>query len=509
VVLCMLLLKRETDYLDDIGASHGNKEPGARLFGCIVVGLFCGILIGKITEYFTSHTDPPTRSIAEAGQYGPGPVVIQGLGMGMFSTVVPMLLIVVTVLVAYGLAGFYGVAISCVGMLSTLGVTMSTDAYGPVSDNAGGIAEMCELPDWVRESTDKLDALGNTTAATGKGFSNGSAVLAALSLLAAFARSANISSIDIVKPEVVCGLLLGALQPYIFSAMTMLSVNKAAQEMMAEVRRQFTELRDDEGRHLLDPAYDGPPPDYDQCIRISTDSSLREMLLPGALAIFCPLTVGFLLGSHALTGFLLGAIASGYLLGVQMSNTGGAWDNAKKWVEANEMKLRGVVRPKKSPEHAAVVVGDTIGDPYKDTSGPSLNILIKLMTQFSFVVGHLLAPGWKYWYIGIMCGLVGMIGIIVINSVLLAKEEKSPEYFDEDEEGMKEKLDFIAAQIRRMGGESDKLLKQIAHVKKIRQDIAEEQPEVFQKFVEDHPEPQLNTSEDIDEIIKLAGKLTR
>eukprot|EP00756_Hemistasia_phaeocysticola_P011368 Hpha_TRINITY_DN15114_c3_g1::TRINITY_DN15114_c3_g1_i2::g.127064::m.127064/K15987/hppA; K(+)-stimulated pyrophosphate-energized sodium pump len=482
IILCMLLFKREADYLEDTLASHGQKQPGARIFGCIVVGLVCGILIGKVTEYFTSHTDEPTRSIARAGQYGPGPVVIQGLGQGMFSTVVPMFLIVITVLVSYGLAGFYGVAISCVGMLSTLGVTMSTDAYGPVSDNAGGIAEMCELPEWVRESTDKLDALGNTTAATGKGFSNGSAVLAALSLLAAFARSAQISNIDLVKPEVVGGLLLGALQPYIFSAMTMLSVNKAAQEMMAEVRRQFTTLRDDQGRHLLDPEYDGPDPDYDNCIKISTDSSLREMLLPGALAIFCPLTVGFLLGSHSLTGFLLGAIGSGYLLGVQMSNTGGAWDNAKKWVEAGGLKLKGIVRPKKSPEHAAVVVGDTIGDPYKDTSGPSLNILIKLMTQFSFVVGHLLDPGYKFWYIGVICAIVGLTFIVAIQVLLLNKPEPSEHYYDEDPEGVHEKLDFIAAQVRRMDGETDKLNKQIKLVYEMEAEIQAAHPEVFAEF---------------------------
>eukprot|EP01065_Artemidia_motanka_P018658 TRINITY_DN21_c0_g1_i11.p1 TRINITY_DN21_c0_g1~~TRINITY_DN21_c0_g1_i11.p1 ORF type:complete len:972 (+),score=375.90 TRINITY_DN21_c0_g1_i11:125-3040(+) len=481
LILCMLLFRREADYLDDISAAEHQQQPGARLFGCICIGLLCGILIGKVTEYFTSHTDEPTRAIARSGQYGPGPVVIEGLGQGMYSTIVPMMLIVFTVLASFYLAGLYGTAISCVGMLSTLGVTMSTDAYGPVSDNAGGIAEMCELPSWVRESTDKLDALGNTTAATGKGFSNGSAVLAALSLLAAFSRSAGIDEIDLVEPVVVCGILLGALQPYVFSAMTMLSVNKAAQEMMAEVRRQFQEKRDSQGRHLLDADYDGPDPDYDQCIRISTESSLREMLLPGALAVFCPLTVGFLFGSHSLTGFLLGAIASGYLLGVQMSNTGGAWDNAKKWVEADGMKLKGVVRPKKSPEHAAVVVGDTIGDPYKDTSGPSLNILIKLMTQFSFVVGHLLDPFWKFWYIGVTVGLAGLLFMTVLY-FMLQKETPGDEFYNETREGSMQKLDFIASQIRRMDGETSKLHKNLDAVAKLHAELRERHPAFVEEW---------------------------
>eukprot|EP01062_Namystynia_karyoxenos_P048820 TRINITY_DN372_c0_g1_i5.p1 TRINITY_DN372_c0_g1~~TRINITY_DN372_c0_g1_i5.p1 ORF type:complete len:974 (+),score=377.04 TRINITY_DN372_c0_g1_i5:120-2924(+) len=483
IVLCMLLLHRETEYLDDIEAQPQQLQPGARLFSCIVVGLLCGILIGKVTEYFTSHTDEPTRSIARSGQFGPGPVVIEGLGQGMYSTIVPMVLIASTVLGSYYLAGLYGTAIACVGMLSTLGVTMSTDAYGPVSDNAGGIAEMCQLPAWVRESTDKLDALGNTTAATGKGFSNGSAVLAALSLLGAFTRAANVEHINLLKPEVVVGILIGALQPYIFSAMTMLSVNKAAQEMMAEVRRQFQELKDDQGRRLLDPSYNGPDPDYDRCIKISTDSSLKEMLLPGSLAIFSPLTIGFMLGSQALTGFLLGAIASGYLLGVQMSNTGGAWDNAKKWVEAGEMKLKGIVRPKKSLEHAAVVVGDTIGDPYKDTSGPSLNILIKLMTQFSFVIAPLLDEDWDHVWVGVLLFACAVILFLIVSKCVVSRPElPDDDYYDTTEEGVHEKLDFLDGLQRRIDADLEKISKGRDALIKVRSEVQEQHADAWGKW---------------------------
>eukprot|EP00666_Eupelagonemidae_sp_cell4sb_P013714 gene13714-2476_t len=389
IILCVFLFKEEANFLLDTHAEYEQRQPGWRLQGCVILGLLAGVFIGKVTEYYTSHTDEPTQSIARAGEYGPGPVVIQGLGQGMYSTVVPLTLILSTVLGSYYMAGPYGTAIAAVGMLSTLGVTMSTDAYGPVSDNAGGIAEMTGLPAAVRECTDELDALGNTTAATGKGFSNGSAVLAAISLLAAYARMANIEAVDMMKPVVVCGIIFGALQPYVFGAMTMLSVNRAAQEMMAEVRRQWN-IVDENGKTILDD--DGPKPDYHACIQISTDASLKEMLPPGVLAVFCPLIVGFTFGSHALAGFLLGAIASGYLLGVQMSNTGGAWDNAKKYTEAGGLRIKGVTRPKKTLEHAAVVVGDTIGDPFER------RLWTRLMTQFSFVVGGLLDDGWRFWY---------------------------------------------------------------------------------------------------------------
>eukprot|EP01060_Flectonema_neradi_P009830 TRINITY_DN16_c0_g1_i7.p1 TRINITY_DN16_c0_g1~~TRINITY_DN16_c0_g1_i7.p1 ORF type:complete len:909 (+),score=238.50 TRINITY_DN16_c0_g1_i7:48-2774(+) len=415
VILCVFLFRAERDELEDLyDTPWRQKEPGARLLGCIVVGLVVGILIGLATEYFTSHTDEPTQSIGRATEFGPGPVIIQGLGQGMYSTVIPLVLIVAAVLGAYYLAGFYGTAVACVGMLSTLGVTMSTDAYGPVSDNAGGIAEMAELPSWVRDYTDQLDALGNTTAATGKGFANGSAVLSALSLLIAFSRVAEIESVDLLKPVVVIGVLIGSCLPYVFGAMTMLSVNKAAQEMMFEVRRQFKAnpklLTDKDSR-----------PDYKKCIEISCKSSLREMVLPGVLATFSPLVVGFIFGSHALVGLLVGAIASGYLQGVMMSNTGGAWDNAKKWIEAGSFELKGEVQGKGTDCHKAAVCGDTVGDPFKDTSGPALNILIKLMTRFAFVCAPLFADDWEYWWVGLIL-LGGAIVLVIILKFTLLKE---------------------------------------------------------------------------------------
>eukprot|EP01065_Artemidia_motanka_P018659 TRINITY_DN21_c0_g1_i2.p1 TRINITY_DN21_c0_g1~~TRINITY_DN21_c0_g1_i2.p1 ORF type:complete len:988 (+),score=359.83 TRINITY_DN21_c0_g1_i2:125-3088(+) len=471
-ILCFFYLRDETGFLEDTDASMRQSQPGARVAGCVLLGLVAGVFIGKVTEYFTSHTFQPTQSIARAGEFGPGPVVIQGIGMGMYSTVVPMTLIVSTILGSFYMAGLYGTAIACVGMLSTLGVTMSTDAYGPVSDNAGGIVEMCELND-VRPLTDKLDALGNTTAATGKGFANGSAVLAAVSLLAAYTRSANLQTIDLLKPIVVCGLLLGALQPYVFAAMTMLSVNKAAQEMMAEVRRQFDELKDAKGRRILDPEYDGDMPDYDRCIAISTKSALKEMLLPGIISIFCPLIVGFVLGASALAGFLMGAISTGYLLGVQMSNSGGAWDNAKKYVEAEELKLRGLTRKKKTMEHAAVVAGDTVGDPFKDTSGPSLNILIKLMTQFSFVIAPLLGREWEHFWVGIVLASGAIIIVLFVKCYLLyTPPEKEDEHYD-TKDGVFEQLDFLDSLNRRMTGD-------VANVAKQRKSLEDAEVDVYE-----------------------------
>ena len=424
VILCVFLFRAERDELEDLfDTPWRQKEPGARLLGCIVVGLVVGILIGLATEHFTSHTEEPTQSIGRATAFGPGPVIIQGLGQGMYSTVIPLILIVAAVLGAFYLAGFYGTAIACVGMLSTLGVTMSTDAYGPVSDNAGGIAEMAELPEWVREYTDQLDALGNTTAATGKGFANGSAVLSAISLLIAFARIAEIESVDLLRPVVVVGVLIGSLLPYVFGAMTMLSVNKAAQEMMFEVRRQFKA-----NPRLLTDKHSRP--DYKKCIDISCKSSLREMVLPGILATFSPLVIGFIFGSHALVGLLVGAIASGYLQGVMMSNTGGAWDNAKKWIEAGEFRIKGFSQGKGTDCHKAAVCGDTVGDPFKDTSGPALNILIKLMTRFSFVCAPLFADDWEYWWVGLI--LLGGSSLLVIILKFTLLNDTEPKEDDEE-----------------------------------------------------------------------------
>eukprot|EP01062_Namystynia_karyoxenos_P048819 TRINITY_DN372_c0_g1_i4.p1 TRINITY_DN372_c0_g1~~TRINITY_DN372_c0_g1_i4.p1 ORF type:complete len:1008 (+),score=370.70 TRINITY_DN372_c0_g1_i4:106-3129(+) len=498
IVLCLFMFKDEAEYLgsaggaavghggfDGIEASVSQRQPGARVMGAILQGLLCGVLIGKITEYFTSHTYNPTRSIARAGEYGPGPVVIQGIGMGMFSTVVPMTLICATILGSYHSAGLYGTAIACVGMLSTLGVTMSTDAYGPVADNAGGIAEMTNLPKWVRENTDELDALGNTTAATGKGFANGSAVLAAVSLLAAYTRTANLETIDLLRPVVVVGLLLGALLPYIFAAMTMLSVNRAAQEMMAEVRHQFDTIKDSQGRRILDPEYDpdGPMPNYDRCIAISTNSALREMLMPGLLAVFSPLVIGFTFGSSCLGGFLLGAIATGYLLGVQMSNSGGAWDNAKKWVEAGQLKLKGVTRPKKSLEHAAVVAGDTVGDPFKDTSGPSLNILIKLMTQFSFVIAPLLDEDWDHVWVGVLLFACAVILFLIVSKCVVSRPElPDDDYYDTTEEGVHEKLDFLDGLQRRIDADLEKISKGRDALIKVRSEVQEQHADAWGKW---------------------------
>eukprot|EP01064_Diplonema_japonicum_P010555 TRINITY_DN177_c0_g1_i1.p1 TRINITY_DN177_c0_g1~~TRINITY_DN177_c0_g1_i1.p1 ORF type:complete len:946 (+),score=306.38 TRINITY_DN177_c0_g1_i1:52-2889(+) len=430
--LCVFFFEQEADIIDDMSnVPKDQLNPGPRLFGCIVLGLAVGVLIGMITEYFTSHTEEPTQSIGRATEFGPGPVVIQGLGMGMYSTVVPLLLIVAAVLGAYYLCGFYGTAISVCGMLSTLGVTMSTDAYGPVSDNAGGIAEMSELPSWVRDYTDGLDALGNTTAATGKGFANGSAVLSALSLLAAFARVAGIEDVDLLRPVVVIGVLVGALLPYVFGAMTMLSVNKAAQEMMHEVRRQFKA----NPAILTDPTQ---KPDYKRCITISCNSSLREMLLPGVLAIFSPLVMGFLFGSHCLVGLLMGAISSGYLLGVKMSNTGGAWDNAKKWVEAGGLVIDGEVQGKGTDCHKAAVCGDTVGDPFKDTSGPALNILIKLMTRFAFVCAPLFDDAWDFWYIGL-----ALLGVAMVLIALVLVYVNAADSNNDDDEPVAENKELV------------------------------------------------------------------
>lgn len=370
-----------------------------RLFLCVVIGLLLGILIGYLTEYFTAGSYPPTVGIAGAGEYGAGAVVIQGLGIGMLSTVIPLTLVAITILGAYNLFGPYGISLAAVGMLSTLGITMATDAYGPVADNAGGIAEMAELPSSVRDTTDALDALGNTTAATGKGFSNGSAVLTAFALLTALVQDSGLApnplelvpESDGVPPEahirdfqtvsilniyVVVSVFVGIMVPYMFGAFTMLAVSRAAQAMIVEVRRQFREIPG------LREGKPGVRPEHVKCISISTKSSLIEMVLPGSLAIMTPLIIGFGFGQRALIGLLLAAIGSGYMVGILMSNAGGAWDNAKKLVESGYF---GKSNAKGSEWHKATVAGDTVGDPFKDTSGPSMNILIKLMTTFGLI----------------------------------------------------------------------------------------------------------------------------
>ncbi|HRW09534.1 MAG TPA: sodium/proton-translocating pyrophosphatase, partial [Caldilineaceae bacterium] len=361
----------------------------------ILVGLVAGNGIAYATEYYTSYTEKPTQGIADAAQTGAATTIIQGLAVGMLSTVAPVLIVALATLLSVWLgvqaagglamegsltAGLYAVALAGVGMLSTLGVTLATDAYGPVADNAGGIAEMSHLPSHVRNRTDALDSLGNTTAATGKGFAIGSAVLTALALMAAYVTAAGVESLNLLDPTMLPGILIGAMLPYLFAALTMTAVGKAAFQIVLEVRRQFREIPG-----LMEGT---GTPDYKACVGISTESALREMVLPGALAVVVPLLVGFVLGKEALAGLLIGATSSGFVLAVMMANAGGAWDNAKKWIETGEYGGKG------SDAHKAAVVGDTVGDPFKDTSGPALNILIKLMSIVSLVFASAFGSGW-------------------------------------------------------------------------------------------------------------------
>ena len=338
----------------------------------IIAGIVVGLVIGFVTEVYTSEDYKSVKRIADQSETGSATTIISGVAVGMMSTWVPILLICVGIYISYSVTGdLYGIALAAVGMLSTTGITVAVDAYGPIADNSGGIAEMSGLDPHVREITDKLDAVGNTTAAMGKGFAIGSAALTALALFVSYATEVQLDALDLLDPNVVIGLLIGGMLPFAFSAMTMDSVSKAAYKMIEEVRRQF---------HEIPGILEGKAkPDYSSCVSISTRAALHEMIVPGLMAVLAPLAVGILFGAGALGGLLAGSLVTGVLLAIYMSNAGGAWDNAKKYIEGGHHGGKG------SPAHKAAVVGDTVGDPFKDTSGPSINILIKLMTVVSLV----------------------------------------------------------------------------------------------------------------------------
>jgi len=452
-IVCMVLF----------AGSDGSFE--FRFFFCMLIGLIAGIFIGVFTEYCTSYSYSPTKSIAESSETGPATVIIRGLGVGMISCAVPTVILVVAILASDELAGVYGIAIAAVGMLSTLGVTLATDAYGPVADNAGGIAEMVDtVAEHVRDRTDALDALGNTTAATGKGFAIGSAVLTSVGLITAFMEEAGLSGdvkIDLKEPAVLAGILIGAMLPYLFAALTMLSVGSSAESIILQVRLQFYQAKKENDHNpgwweVFTPtewaaAHDCDPYKwYETCIAVSTEAALREMILPGLIAVFAPAIIGFLLGTGALAGLLVGSLTSGFMLAIMMANAGGAWDNAKKYCEK---ELLGEGKGKGTKYHDATVVGDTVGDPFKDTSGPALNILIKLMSIISLVLAPVFfllygkevrpflgndvrsVPGWTGPVVGIII-LVAVAVMCVVFSWI--NGNKMQEFKDEVEKQFQE-----------------------------------------------------------------------
>ncbi|THB64701.1 MAG: sodium-translocating pyrophosphatase, partial [Spirochaetaceae bacterium] len=373
------LLSIPAAYLLLDGQTFAGAGPW-HLVGSAVIGLVAGVVIGLLTEFFTGTNTPPVNEIVKNCDTGAATTIISGIGMGMLSTIFPIVVIGATILSSFLLTGLFGVAIAALGMLITLGIQLAVDAYGPIADNAGGMAVMAGYPADVRDITDELDAVGNTTAAIGKGFAIGSAALTAIILFTSFSQQAGVGVVDIMNVKVLSGVLLGAVIPYLFSALAMNSIGKAAFEMIAEVRRQFREKPG-----ILS---NTEKPDYGRCVDISTASALKQMMLPGLIAAITPILVGFLGGIDMLVGVLVGVTASGVVLAIFMSNAGGAWDNAKKMIEAGAEGGRG------SDAHKASVVGDTVGDPFKDTAGPALNILIKLMAVISLVIAPMLKAFW-------------------------------------------------------------------------------------------------------------------